>query len=46
LFDVSPTDPVAIGGGAIVLLVIGLVATLAPALPATSAPIVDVLRSE
>ena len=46
LFDVSATDPIAIGGGAIVLLVTGLAATILPALPATSAPIVDVLRSE
>ncbi|HEY4306340.1 MAG TPA: ABC transporter permease [Gemmatimonadaceae bacterium] len=46
LFDVSATDPIAIGGGALILLAVGLVATLLPAIPATSAPIVDVLRSE
>jgi putative ABC transport system permease protein len=46
LFDVSPTDPLAIGAGAVVLCVIGLAATLMPALSATTTPVVDVLRSD
>jgi predicted permease len=46
LYGVGATDPVALGGAALVLLAVGLVATLIPALRASRANPALVLRAE
>jgi putative ABC transport system permease protein len=46
LFDVSPTDPIALGGACLVLVVVGIIAASLPAWRATRIDPVRALRSE
>jgi ABC-type antimicrobial peptide transport system permease subunit len=46
LFGVSPTDPVTLGGVAVVLILLGALAAYAPARRATKVDPVEVLRRE
>ena len=46
LFDVSPTDPVTLGGVTVVLVMLGALAAYAPARRATKVDPVEVLRRE
>lgn len=46
LFEVSPTDPVALGGACVVLLVVGALAAWLPARRATRVDPVNALRTE
>jgi putative ABC transport system permease protein len=46
LFNVSPTDPIALGGACLVLVVVGTVAAFLPAHRATSIDPARALRSE
>jgi putative ABC transport system permease protein len=46
LFDVSPTDPVALGGACLILVVVGVVAACVPAWRATRIDPVRALRSD
>jgi putative ABC transport system permease protein len=46
LFHVSPIDPVAVGGAALVLLAVAFLASLLPAVHATRIDLVDCLRNQ